>query len=56
MDLQDVVLPEAVRERLIGLLAAHEALRAYARRVGLASAIPQPEGLVLLLCGPSGSG
>ena len=56
VDLADVVLPEAMRERLLSLLDAAAALRTYSRRVKLSEAIPQPEGLVLLLCGPSGSG
>jgi SpoVK/Ycf46/Vps4 family AAA+-type ATPase len=56
VDLSAVVLPEAVRERLLALLSSTSALRTYSRRVHLADAIPQPEGQVLLLCGPSGSG
>ena len=35
---------------------ARAQLRAYNKRVGLSKAIPQPDGLVLLLCGPSGAG
>ena len=56
VDLEGVVLPEPVRERLLALLASHAALRAYSRKTRLEEAIPSPEGLVVLLCGPSGSG
>ena len=54
--LEDVVLPEALSSKLLHMLEAHAQLRAYNKRVGLSKAIPQPDGLVLLLCGPSGAG
>ena len=54
--LEDVVLPEALSTKLLDMLEAHAQLRAYNKRVGLSQAIPQPDGLVLLLCGPSGAG
>ena len=54
--LEDVVLPDALSTKLLLMLEAHAQLRAYNKRVGLSKAIPQPDGLVLLLCGPSGAG
>lgn len=56
VELGDVVLPEAVRTKLLRMLTSHGQLKAYNKRVGLSKDIPQPDGLVLLLCGPSGSG
>ena len=50
------MLPEALSTKLLDMLEAHAQLRAYNKRVGLSQAIPQPDGLVLLLCGPSGAG
>ena len=50
------VLPDAVSSKLLRMLEGHAKLKAYTQKVNLGRSIPLPNGLVLLLCGPSGSG
>ena len=54
--LDRVVLPPAEKERIVRLVAHHGAYRATLDAWGLSESITYGRGLVMLFCGPSGTG
>ncbi|KAJ1455377.1 P-loop containing nucleoside triphosphate hydrolase protein [Pelagophyceae sp. CCMP2097] len=57
VDLDDVVLPKRAKARLMQLCEAFDKLAPYAEKTGLfENALPYGAGLIVLLCGPSGTG